>query len=90
MNGNHTDDLLGVIRLLGDMPEKVVRRRDGPCHMRGRARQQETFRQLSIIEIELGFASQALQELWETMKTEREEQKDRSPVQRGAANKGDN
>lgn len=90
MNGNHTDDLLGVIRLLGDMTEKVVRLRDGPCPMRGRARQQEIFRQLSIIEIELGFASQALQELLETVKTEHEEQKDRSPVQRGAANEGDN
>lgn len=90
MNGNHTDDLLGVIRLLGDMTEKVVRLRDGPCPMRGHARQQETFCQLSIIEIELGFASQALQELLETIKTEHEERKDRSPVQRGAANKGDN
>lgn len=81
MNGNHTDDLLGVIKLLGDMTERVVRLRDGPCPMKGRARQQEIFCQLSIIEIKLGFASQALQELLETMKTEHGEQKDRSPVQ---------
>ena len=63
MNDDHTDDLLGVIKLLGDMTEKVVRLRDDPCPMKGRARQRDLFCRLSIMEISLRAASDALRDI---------------------------
>lgn len=63
MTQQQLEDVREAAELLDSIARDAVKLRDNPDHLRGRARQREPFCRLSIMEINLHAASDALRDV---------------------------
>lgn len=63
MTQQQLEDVREAAELLDSIARDAVKLRDNPDHLRGRARQRELFCRLSIMEISLHAASDALRDM---------------------------
>lgn len=63
MTQQQLEDMQSTAELLDNVARDAVRLRDNPDHLRGRARREELFCRLSIMEIELHAVSGTLRDM---------------------------